>query len=150
MKFSETRRRSIKKIMAGGAILSLPSLVSQRLEAANKAMGKEVSEKINHSACKWCYNDIPLEVLCEKGKAFGLQSIDLLGPKDWPVVQEHGLICAMGNGADMGIVRSTKSSDSSEMRSCSRSAESAQLIHSIASWGICSGITAACRATPRV
>ena len=75
MKFSETRRNTIKKMMAGGAMLSLSSLMSNRLEAANAAMGKELSDKINHSACKWCYNDIPLEELCEKGKAFGLQSI---------------------------------------------------------------------------
>ena len=105
MKFSKTRRDTIKKIMASGSILSLPGLLQNRLEAANSAMGKELSEKINHSACKWCYNDIPLEVLCEKGKAFGLQSIDLVGPKEWPVVQEYGLTCAMGNGAGMGIAR---------------------------------------------
>jgi len=105
MKFSETRRNSIKKIMAGGAVLSLPSILYGRFEMANKVMGKELSGKINHAACRWCYNDIPLEELCDKGKAFGLQAIDLLGPKEWPIVQEHGLTCSMGNGAGLGIAR---------------------------------------------
>ena len=105
MKFSKSRRSSMKKIMAGGTILSLPSLLSGRFGAANKVMGKELSTKINHSACRWCYNSIPLEEMCDKGKAFGLQAIDLLGPKDWPIVQEHGLTCSMGNGAELGIER---------------------------------------------
>jgi len=105
MKFSKSRRSSMKKIMAGGAMLSLPSLLSGRIGAANKVMGKDLSGKINHSACRWCYNSIPLEEMCEKGKAFGLQAIDLLGPKDWPIVQEHGLTCSMGNGAELGIAR---------------------------------------------
>jgi hydroxypyruvate isomerase len=105
MKFSETRRSLIKKLVAGGAMLSTPSILFNRLEAANRLMGSELAEKINHSACRWCYNDIPLEVLCEKGKAFGLQSIDLIGPKEWPIVQKYGLTCAMGNGAQIDIAR---------------------------------------------
>jgi hydroxypyruvate isomerase len=51
-----------------------------------------------HSACKWCYHDIQLEDLAIAGREFGLQSIELLDPKDWPVVQRHGLTCAMANG----------------------------------------------------
>jgi hydroxypyruvate isomerase len=60
-------------------------------------------KRINHSACKWCYSDIDLEKLCAEGKQFGLSSIDLIGPKDWPVVKKYGMTCAMGNGAELGI-----------------------------------------------
>jgi len=53
--------------------------------------------KIRHSVCQWCYNDIPLETLCEAAKDIGLQSIELLGPKDWPTLKKYGLTCALGN-----------------------------------------------------
>lgn len=105
MKFSKTRRKSIKKILAGGAALGVSGTLFHRLHAANNLLGKELAGRINHSACKWCYNDIPLEVLCEKGKSFGLQSVDLVGPKDWPTLQQYGLTSGMGNGAELGIAK---------------------------------------------
>jgi hydroxypyruvate isomerase len=53
---------------------------------------------IRHSVCRWCYNSTPLEDLCRAAKQMGLESIELLGPEDWPVAQKHGLTCAMANG----------------------------------------------------
>jgi hydroxypyruvate isomerase len=58
---------------------------------------------INHSVCRWCYNDIPLEKLCQAARALGIKSIDLQGPEQWPTLKKYGLTCAMGNGAGMGI-----------------------------------------------
>lgn len=54
--------------------------------------------RLKHSVCKWCYRDLTLEELCAHAAAIGMHGIDLLGPEDWPVVQRHGLICAMANG----------------------------------------------------
>ena len=51
-----------------------------------------------HSACRWCYKKIPLDDLAREGKRIGLESIELLDPEEWPVVQKHGLTCAMANG----------------------------------------------------
>ena len=51
--------------------------------------------RINHSVCKWCYGDIPLDDLCVAGKEMGLKSIELLMPADFPTLQKHGLTCAM-------------------------------------------------------
>lgn len=56
-----------------------------------------MGEKVNHSVCKWCYPDIPLEEMCEKVKEMGMSSVELLGPKEWPIVEKYGLQCAMGN-----------------------------------------------------
>ena len=53
---------------------------------------------INHSVCKWCYPKIALEDFARAAKDLGLQSVELLDPKDWPVVQKYGLTCAMANG----------------------------------------------------
>jgi hydroxypyruvate isomerase len=60
---------------------------------------------INHSACRWCYNDIPLEQLCAAGKEMGLVGIDLVGPKDWPTLKNYNLISTMCNGAEISLAK---------------------------------------------
>jgi hydroxypyruvate isomerase len=52
-----------------------------------------------HSVCRWCYKDIPLEELARECRKLGVASIELLDPPEWPVVQRHGLTCALANGA---------------------------------------------------
>ena len=51
--------------------------------------------RINHSVCKWCYDDIPLEELCIAAREMGIRSIELLMPEDFPTLRKHGLTCAM-------------------------------------------------------
>lgn len=51
--------------------------------------------RVRHSVCKWCYPSISLEALCKAAPELGLTSIELLGPKEWPVLKEHKLTCAM-------------------------------------------------------
>lgn len=53
---------------------------------------------IRHSACKWCYAKTPLADLAKAAKSFGMESIELLNPEEWPVVQAFGLTCAIANG----------------------------------------------------
>jgi hydroxypyruvate isomerase len=103
MKNSTSRRESLKKIAAGTAILSLTHPLLNTSKAESGFSSGTTGGKIRHSACRWCYNDIPLESLCEEGKKFGLESIDLIGPKEWPVVKKYGMTSAMGNGAELGI-----------------------------------------------
>ncbi len=50
---------------------------------------------INHSVCRWCYEDIPFEEFCVAVKEIGLQSIDLLETSDFAVMDKHGLECAV-------------------------------------------------------
>ena len=84
-----SRRSAVKGAAAAAATASL----SQRLSAADTSSG--MKGRVNHSVCKWCYASIPLEDLCKSAKDIGLQSIELLGPDDWPVLKRHGLTCAM-------------------------------------------------------
>lgn len=51
--------------------------------------------RIKHSVCRWCYDSIPLEDLCVVAKDIGIPSIELVMPADMPVLQKHGLSCAM-------------------------------------------------------
>jgi hydroxypyruvate isomerase len=63
--------------------------------AASLAGRLDAGSRINHSVCKWCYDDIPLDVLCIAGKEIGLQSIELLMPGDLFALRKHSLECAM-------------------------------------------------------
>ncbi|MGB6152533.1 MAG: TIM barrel protein [Pricia sp.] len=68
---------------------------------ANKAA--ELKNNINHSACFWCYNPIPLDKFLGNLKDLGVSAIDLVGPEDWPLLKKHGIHAAMCWGAGLGI-----------------------------------------------
>lgn len=77
--------------------------LSGRIEAAEAVLSADLKGRVNHSVCRWCYNGIPLEDLCQAAKNIGLTSIELTGPDEWPVLKKYGLTSAMPNGAGMGI-----------------------------------------------
>jgi hydroxypyruvate isomerase len=98
-----TRRKSLK-VFAGTLTLGvLGSTISQRVLAMENPLEKELKGRINHSVCRWCYNDIPLEDLCIAAKEIGLKSIELVGPDEWPILKKYGLTSAMPWGAGLGI-----------------------------------------------
>jgi hydroxypyruvate isomerase len=51
--------------------------------------------RIRHSVCRWCYQNIPLEELCLAASQIGIPSIELVMPADLPLLEKHGLTCAM-------------------------------------------------------
>ena len=53
------------------------------------------ASKIRQSVCRWCYNDVSIEMLARRAKALGLAGIDLVEPADWGILKKHGLICTM-------------------------------------------------------
>jgi hydroxypyruvate isomerase len=78
------------------AITAAAASLSTRLSAAEAAASEAgAGSRINHSVCKWCYPDISLDDLCAAGKEFGLQSVELLSPSDFPTLEKHGMTCAM-------------------------------------------------------
>jgi len=94
------RKQALKSIAATAVgSLALPQIV--------KSMDTTTSLKgnINHSACQWCYNDIPLEKLCEFGKEIGLKSIDLLNATQWATANKYGLTCAMAYACEPSLTK---------------------------------------------
>jgi hydroxypyruvate isomerase len=89
-----TRRDALKALAGTAALAALPRQGAQAQEAAPPSPGS-----FRHSACRWCYKQMPLEDLAREGRRIGLASVELLDPDEWPVVQKHGLTCAMANGA---------------------------------------------------
>lgn len=96
------RRHALKTLALGATALAInsPGLVAHSSSPTLPAMWKG---RINHSVCRWCYNDIPLEQFCQAVKDLGIPAIDLIGPKEWHVLQKYGLYSSMCNGAEISL-----------------------------------------------
>ena len=106
MKQSEStlsRRKMLKYFTSTSAAVIAGTSLLNRLSAAESSLGAGAKGQINHSVCRWCYRDIPLEDLCIAAKKIGLGSIELVGPDEWPVLKKHGLTAALPWGAGLGI-----------------------------------------------
>jgi hydroxypyruvate isomerase len=93
-----SRRSAFKRTALSGAAMATMSRFIHAVEPST-----ERKHNVNHSVCRWCYDKIPLDVLCSSAKEMGIESVELQGPKEWPTIQKYGLTCAMANGAGMGI-----------------------------------------------
>ena len=97
------RRQAIRQAVLTAGALSLNHAIVSTQEAL-PAAGSQTAG-IRHSACRWCYQDIALEALCERAKDMGLHSIELTGPTDWPVLRRYGLTAAVGNDTFMSLTK---------------------------------------------
>lgn len=97
-----SRRRLLKQVAAGATAMTAASLLPSISAVAQSA--PERKGNIHHSACRWCYASIPLEELCAAAKKIGLKGIDLVGPKEWPMLEKYGLVSTMCNGAEINLV----------------------------------------------
>ncbi len=100
-------RRSTLKALAGTAAFGAA------LPWAIPASAAELKGRINQSVCLWCYNGylkkskMDLDAFAAYCAGLGLKSVELVGPKDWPTLKKHGLICAMtpSHGIAKGLNR---------------------------------------------
>jgi hydroxypyruvate isomerase len=97
------RRSAIKNILAGTTAISASGILSSYSSQTPESTFMTLKGNINHSACRWCYNDIALDDLCLAAKKIGLKGIDLVGPKEWPVLKKHGIHSSMCNGAEINL-----------------------------------------------
>ena len=97
MNNSLSRRSALRKLAGSAALLGAASATPELALAEDDA---PLKGHIHHSVCRWCYGKLSLDELCQAAKKIGLESIDLLGPDEWPTARKYGLICAMCNGPD--------------------------------------------------
>ena len=98
---NRNRRQALKNILTGTAIMGTAGSLSSFKMTNNF---QALKGNINHSVCRWCFNSLSIDELCKLAKKIGLQGIDLVGPKDWPILQKHGLQSTMCNGAEINLV----------------------------------------------
>jgi hydroxypyruvate isomerase len=95
------RRDMIGKI-AGAAVVTATTPLNSVFAGAGE-MAVPLKGNIHHSVSQWCYSDIPLADFARSCKELGIESIELLGEKDWQTVTNAGLKCAVGYATDWGI-----------------------------------------------
>ncbi|MGB0881092.1 MAG: hydroxypyruvate isomerase family protein [Polaribacter sp.] len=81
-------------------IVSCKKLVSK---PSAKKTNFVLKNNINHSVCQWCFNNIPLEDFLKTLHKLGVKAIDLMGPKDWPLLKRYNIECSMCNGAEISL-----------------------------------------------
>tara|TARA_R110002051_G_scaffold325867_1_gene432556 strand:+ start:92123 stop:92989 length:867 start_codon:yes stop_codon:yes gene_type:complete len=62
-----------------------------------------LKNNINHSVCHWCFSKIPLEDFLIILNKLGVKAVDLMGPKEWPLLKKYNIDSAMCNGAEISL-----------------------------------------------
>ncbi|WP_190808295.1 hydroxypyruvate isomerase family protein [Flagellimonas sp. S3867] len=95
------KRRNFISTSAVGAA----AMITTKSIAQSKPMDKDFTLKnnINHSVCQWCFADYPLEEFLKILNGLGITAIDLIGPKDWPLLKKYDIHCSMCNGAEISL-----------------------------------------------
>lgn len=88
------RRDVLKKMVAGTAAVAAAPLIHFGAEEVTSKKLK-LKGNINHSVCQWTYNFLSLDELCAEVKKIGIGAIDLIAPKDWPILKKYGLHSSM-------------------------------------------------------
>lgn len=86
--YNLTRRQSLLQALA------ISVAAHGRMMGADEA--KKGSGRMRQSVCRGTFSKIPLEEFCEACREIGIESIELLEPVDYPIVQKYGLECAVG------------------------------------------------------
>jgi hydroxypyruvate isomerase len=105
------RREVIKNLALGAGLLSVSGVIAsceakpkeQKDEEPKEAVPVALKGNVNHSACRWCYHDVPLEEFFEKSAVIGLKAVDLLTPSEWPIAKKYGLESSMGTDSFANI-----------------------------------------------
>lgn len=92
-----------RTFITNSALASTGILTFQTTNAMKSATTQKLKNNINHSVCYWCYGNIPLEDFLKSLNELGIQAIDLIGPKDWPLLKKYNIHSAMCNGAEISL-----------------------------------------------
>jgi len=99
------RRKLIKQVITGSAALATGAVLPSNILAAvkNQTSLTPLKGNINHTACRWCYGGIPIDSLAKSFKQIGMIGMDLVGPSEWKILKDNGLISTMCNGAEISL-----------------------------------------------
>jgi hydroxypyruvate isomerase len=87
------RREVLKKISVAALAALTPAV---HLIGQEKSAPKKIAKgNINHSVCSWTFSHLSLAELCDLALSIEIKAIDLVAPKDWPILKDKGLHCSM-------------------------------------------------------
>ena len=92
---NSNRREALRKMAVGSVAVAAAPLLSSFTKNEKSEERFKFKGNINHSVCQWTYNHISVEELCQDVKKIGFSAIDLIAPKDWPILKKHGIFSSM-------------------------------------------------------
>jgi len=95
----EENRISRRTVLGQVVVGTAGAVWGAHLAGAEAATTKPAKGRIRQSVSRWCYGKMSMDELAQHCVRIGYQSIELVGPSDWPVAKKHGLTCAMVPGA---------------------------------------------------
>lgn len=88
------RRRAWLKQSIALAALAPVAVLIRTAEAAPEVY-RVTKGRINQSVVPWCFNPMPAPELIGHAARMGLKSVELVGTEHWPLLKQHGMICAL-------------------------------------------------------
>jgi hydroxypyruvate isomerase len=89
-----SRRLALQSGMGAAVMLGGADFRHTAEGRSDKRLGN-LRGRIKHSVCPWCFDPMPLDTLCRHAASMGIQSVELVEPKDWPTLKKYGLECAI-------------------------------------------------------
>jgi hydroxypyruvate isomerase len=99
------RRQIIKNLALGSLLLpSFSDAFSNQLDE-NEFSKYKLKSNINHSVCRWTFDNLKIEELCVLVKKIGFSAIDLVEPKDFQILKKYGIDSSMCTGAHISLTK---------------------------------------------
>ena len=91
--------RTTRRDLFGAALAAAGGATLGGMTGARAADPPVLKGNIKHSVVFWCFNMMgdkwDIEKACEVTKSLGGRSVELVSPDVWPVLNKHGLTCAI-------------------------------------------------------
>ncbi|MHC4353575.1 MAG: sugar phosphate isomerase/epimerase family protein, partial [Planctomycetota bacterium] len=88
---SLSRRDMLRRAAAGTAIIGVPGFQSR-----SRAQTHATTGRLRQSIAFWCFEKYwDLAETCRVAQQLGCKSVELIEPKHWPMLKQHGLVCAL-------------------------------------------------------
>jgi len=86
--------------------LAAGALAAAGLASADSPGKAVVKGNIKQSLVAWCFMSAgdkwSLDQTCEVAKGFGVPSVEIVAPEDFPTLKKHGLTCAIASNTMPG------------------------------------------------
>lgn len=98
-----SRRRWLQGTAAAVASATIAAPLGARAEPLALPARAVKRGRIKQSVCSWCFTSdrsprpMTIEELAQQAVALGIPSIELVNPKDWPILKRHGLVAALSS-----------------------------------------------------
>jgi hydroxypyruvate isomerase len=91
-----SRRQVLRQAAGAGAVSAAALTLSACATPVGTAAGAANKGRIKQSIVHWCFEKHwNVEQACRIATQLGCKSVELVDPRYWPMLKEHGLVCAL-------------------------------------------------------